>query len=126
MVDFYRQKLDNSPSDPGGSCWWQIFRRAAWIVVLGSLALAYGWIQLERLDVAYQAQRLEEENRRLSQVVSVLKAEHSALVTPENVERLARERGFIRIDEGVTVIEGAAAGRGSRPVQWAADFRPTR
>lgn len=120
MVDIYRQELENRPEEPNAACWLQIFRSALWIAAVAAVALSYAWIQLEKLDTSYEIQRLQSENRQLSQKVSALKVEHARLMSPENIERLASQRGFIRIDQGIAVIEGrpySAAG----PVMWAAN-----
>ncbi len=107
MVDFCRQNLNNRPVETSsGAPLKAVFSRARWIVLVIVVALAYGWIQGESLQVSYQAAQLRKENQKMRALVSALKVEHSALTAPDLIDRQARRQGFVRLDEGVEVVEG--------------------
>ena len=105
MVNFHKQTLDNRPVEAGsGLPFFALCRRVRWIAFAIAVALAYGWIQGETLQVSYRTAGLERENKQLQALVSALRVEHSALTTPDLIDRQARTRGFVRFDQ-VEVVE---------------------
>ena len=107
MVDFCRQSLKNRPVETCCSAPLQaIFQRAGWIVLVIVVALAYGWIQGEALQISYQATQLRKENQEMHALVSALRVKHSALTAPDRIDQQARREGFVRLDEGIEVVEG--------------------
>lgn len=107
MVDFAQQSLNNRPAETSSGAPLQaLFRRARWIVLVIALALTYGWIQGESLQVSYRTAQLRSENDEMRALISALRVEHSALTAPDLIDQQARGRGFVRLNEGVEVVDG--------------------
>lgn len=107
MVDFAQQSLNNRPVETSSGAPLQaLFRRARWIGLVIALALSYGWIQGESLQVSYQTAQLRKENAEMRSLISALRVEHSALTAPDLIDQQARGQGFVPLNEGVEVVEG--------------------
>ena len=106
MVDFCRQELDNRPTDTSGNAhFWEVLRRLSWIGLVVAVILIYAWIQAERLAVNYEISQQKQHNLQLQEEVSAVKVEHATLAAPDQIERWARGQGFVRLDEGVRILE---------------------
>lgn len=108
MVDYYQQHLENRPADSaaGSGHLKQIFFRACWIGLGVLVILAYVWIQSEGLSTSYRTAQLERNNHQLEAEVQALKVQFWSLTDPEQIDQQARDMGFIRYDQGVSVLRG--------------------
>lgn len=95
-IYFYVKRHDNSrivrQEDPkaGGTCWRLIgsVAAAAALLVSALLPSAYG------LLAGYQIQTLKNESKRLEVERAALELQEAKLLSPERMERLAREQQF--------------------------------
>jgi cell division protein FtsL len=82
---------------------------AAVVVVL--ILLFYIWHQVESIRLGYDVNRLEAQLQALQEEIAALEAEKAELLSPENVEMIARKKlGFTQIRDG-QIIEPASQGR---------------
>lgn len=112
-VVFYQKTIDNTrlvrEPDPKGrnACWSAIGTAGAVVVLLGA-ALAPS---LAGTVAGYKLERLRSEERRLLDERRVLELRRAAIASPQNLERLARERGLMPPAPGqVTHLQGDADG----------------
>lgn len=59
-----------------------------------ALIVAYAWLHTETLNINYQIEQLKKENMQLKETNAALRAEYSALIDPEKIDRQARQLGL--------------------------------
>lgn len=85
---------------------------AAVVVVL--ILLFYIWHQVESIRLGYDVNRLEAQLQALQEEIAALEAEKAELLSPENVEIIARKKlGFTQIRDD-QIVEPASQGRGTK------------
>ena len=109
---FYKKSIDNSrlvrEADPRarGECWSTIGAVCAVaIVVLTTLAPSVAGIM-----AGYQLQSLKQDQQRLLNERSTLQVEEARLLSPERLERLAREQQMVSPKPGQVLHLSAATG----------------
>ena len=108
MVDLGTQRFQNQSfrgkSEP--SYLWMP-RCIALAGLMTGLILGYVWSQDAITSSSYRIEALRQENAQLSDAIGALRAEHSSLVNPEKIDRLAAELGLVRSNQaGVRIVEG--------------------
>jgi cell division protein FtsL len=83
-------------------------------VVIVLILLFYIWHQVESIRLGYDINRLESRLEALQEEIATLEAERAELLSPENVETIAREElGFTEIRDS-QIVASDSPGRGNR------------
>lgn len=64
------------------------------LLVLLALGLALTWVNIERVDMAYELKRLQTDIDSQQALIGKLEVERNTLLTPERLRTLAREYGL--------------------------------
>jgi cell division protein FtsB len=95
MVDYHSQRLNNRLDSRYDRS--NLTLIGLWVCVGGifiALIVAYAWLRVEILDVNYQMEQLKRDNNQLRQATHALRAEHSSLLSPDTIDRKARQLGL--------------------------------
>jgi cell division protein FtsL len=86
---------------------------AAGCVLLAVATLTfYVWHQAAVIQIGYQTTRLEDEIAGLREDIKKLETERAALLAPERVDRIAREKlQLVEPGPGQIIYEGMPTGR---------------
>jgi len=78
------------------------------VAVVVTILMFYIWHQVESIRLGYSTLELESELHLLSEEISSLEAQRASLLSPERVERIAREKlGYIKVrDEQIREQNG--------------------
>lgn len=95
MMDFQIQRLNNRPLGSTQVTDWEITRWVGLGAILLALILAYAWLQTEIVHVNYQIDQLQKETNQLRENNTALRVEHSSLISPNKINRQARELGLV-------------------------------
>lgn len=99
MVDYHSQRLNNRLDSRYDRS--NISLIGVWVFVgstFVALILAHAWLRVEILDVNYQMEQLKRDNNQLRQATHALRAEHSSLLSPDTIDRKARQLGLTSPD----------------------------
>ncbi|GAB6036816.1 hypothetical protein JCM15519_13750 [Fundidesulfovibrio butyratiphilus] len=70
------------------------------LVCFLALGLALTWVNIERVDMAYELRRLQTEIDAQEALISKLEVERNTLLTPERMRMLARDYGLCQARPG--------------------------
>ncbi len=69
-------------------------------VVVVTILMFYIWHQVESIRLGYLILELDSELNQLTEEISALEAQRAALLSPELVEKIAKEKlGYIRVKD---------------------------
>ncbi len=84
------------------------------VVVL--ILMFYIWHQVESTRLGYRIHALESELKSLQEEISALEVQKEALLSPEKVDEIAREKlGFTEIDPGRLIVSEKKSARKEQP-----------
>jgi cell division protein FtsL len=82
------------------------------VAVVITILMFYIWHQVESIRLGYNILELESELNLLTEEISALEAQRAALLSPEHVEKIAKEKlGYTQVrDEQIREREGKTTG----------------
>lgn len=109
MVDLNPQRIDNRSVRT--NCRTSCSEVSCWLVFGGCfviLLLGYAALHDRILAMNYEIERIKEDNIELGETNNALRAEHSLLANPMEIENVAKSLGLISAtnQDEVTILEG--------------------
>ncbi|MFB3068140.1 MAG: hypothetical protein ACE1ZI_02615 [Acidobacteriota bacterium] len=96
MLDFHYQDLNNRLMGADDRATFsEIARWISVVALLVCFVLAYAWSRNEILTIHYQMEHLRKESNELREINAALRAEHSSLINPENIDQEASKLGLV-------------------------------
>jgi len=96
MLDFHYQDLNNRLMGADDRATFsEIARWISVVALLVCFVLAYAWSRNEILTIHYQMEHLRRESNELREINAALRAEHSSLINPENIDQEASKLGLV-------------------------------
>nr|WP_279355771.1 hypothetical protein [Fundidesulfovibrio agrisoli] len=96
------------------------------VLVFLGLGLGLTWVNIERVDMAYELKRLQTEIVAQESLISKLEVERNTMLTPERLRVLATQYGLTQARPGQIRRLGAAGEEIASPVIKAAPPAPEK
>ncbi|WP_243368492.1 hypothetical protein [Fundidesulfovibrio soli] len=96
------------------------------VLVFLALGLGLTWVNIERVDMAYELKRLQTEIVAQESLISKLEVERNTMLTPERLRVLASQYGLTQARPGQIRRLGAAGEELASPVIKAAPPAPEK
>ncbi len=96
MLDFHYQDLSNRLMGADDRATFsEIARWISVVALLVCFVLAYAWSLNQILTIHYHMEHLRRESNELREINAALRAEHSSLINPENIDQEASKLGLV-------------------------------